>query len=120
MINLLFSMLGPRLTDEQAGAFSAFAQWVVLNERDGQLLVDGIGDQGDVERVVAMLTAAGRAPALIGAWHHDGTPVAGFPLDEAAWLEVAPDEIDAEGVPHRPVAFAEIHGWAGWEPKELA
>lgn len=118
MINLLFSMLGPRLTDEQAGSFAAFAQWAVLHERGGRLLVDGIGQQADVERVMLMLQGAGREPRIIGAWNFDGTLVEGYALDEAAWLAVAPDELDADGNASRPTEFREIHGWAGWEPKQ--
>lgn len=119
-VNLLFTMLGPRLTDEQAGAFAGMARWTVLHERDGRLLVDGIGAKTDIDVVLAMLAQFGRDPRIIGAWYPDGGRVAAFPFDLAAWLEVAPDELDAEGVPHRPVAFAEIHGWAGWAPKEPA
>lgn len=121
MITLTFSMLGPRLTDEQASTFLAFARWVVLNEREGRLLVDGIGQQADVERVMLMLQGAGRQPIIIGAWHEDGSPVEGYPLNEPAWLAVAPDEFDTTDpenpVPVRPTAFREIHGWAGWAAK---
>lgn len=123
MISLIFSMLGPRLTDEQASGFTTFAKWVVLNERNGRLLVDGIGQQASVEAVMAMLTQAGRDPRIIGAWNPDGSPVEGYPLNEAEWLAVAPDEFDTSDpenpVPVRPTAFREIHGWAGWEPKQL-
>lgn len=121
MINLIFSMNGPRLTEEQAGGFAAFAQWVVLNERNGRLLVDGIGEQANVATVMSMLTQAGRDPRIIGAWHPDGTPVEDYPLNEAEWLAVAPDEFDTSDpenpVPVRPTAFREIHGWAGWAAK---
>lgn len=121
MINLLFSMNGPRLTDEQASQFSAFAQWVVLNERNGRLLVDGIGKAEDVGGVIGILTQLGRGPVAIGAWHQDGTAVDGFALNESAWLDVAPDEID-NSYPENPVsvhptAFREVHQWGGWEPK---
>lgn len=119
---MIFSMLGPRLTEEQASGFAAFAQWVVLNARGGRLLVDGIGEQANVETVMSMLTQAGRQPTIIGAWHEDGTPVEGYPLNEAEWLAVAPDEFDTSDpdnpVPVRPTAFREIHGWAGWSPKQ--
>ena len=121
MINLIFTMNGPRLTDEQAGQFSAFAQWVVLNERNGRLLVDGIGKAEDVAGVMAMLGQLGRAPAAIGAWHQDGTPVEGYALDTSAWLAVAPDvpdPTDQESLAFvRPTAFTEIHQWGGWAPK---
>lgn len=121
MINLVFSMNGPRLTDEQASSFSAFAQWVVLNERNGRLLVDGIGQAEDVAGVMAMLGQLGRAPVAIGAWHQDGAAVDGFALNESAWLDVAPDEIDNSDpdspVAVRPTAFREIHRWGGWAPK---
>lgn len=123
MISLIFSMLGPRLTEEQASGFSAFAQWVVLNERNGRLLVDGIGEQANVESVMAMLTQAGRQPTIIGAWQQDGTPVEGYPLNEVEWLAVAPDDFDTTDpenpTPVRPTAFRETHGWAGWAPKQL-
>ena len=121
MINLIFSMNGPRLTDEQASSFSAFAQWVVLDERNGRLLVDGIGKAEDVGGVIGILTQLGRAPVAIGAWHQDGTAVDGYALNESAWLDVAPDEIDntdpENPVAVRPTAFREVHQWGGWEPK---
>ena len=123
MMSLIFAMNGPRLTPEQASGFSAFAQWVVLNERNGRLLVDGIGEQSNVDQVLAMLAVAGRAPTLIGAWNEDGTQVEGYALNEAEWLAVAPDELDTTDpdnpVPVRPTAFREIHGWAGWGEKQL-
>lgn len=122
MINLIFSMNGPRLTDEQAGQFSAFAQWVVLNERDGRLLVDGIGKAEDVAGVMAMLGQLGRNPRAVGAWNMDGTPVEDYPLIVAEWCEAAPDLIDATDpenpIATRPTSFSEIHRWAGWEPKQ--
>lgn len=114
-VNLQFSMLGPRLTEAQAGAFAGIAQWTVLHEREGRLLVDGIGSKADIDRVLAMLAAAGRDPRIIGAWYVDGAPVAAYPFDLAAWLEVAPD--DADGT--RPTGYTEIHAWAGWASKEV-
>lgn len=121
MITLIFSMLGPRLDDSQADQFSAFAQWVVLNERDGRLLVDGIGEQADIGRAIGALTAMGRYPRVIGAWHEDGSRVEGFDIDHAAWIEVAPDLVDnaepENPVYYRPGAFEEIHRWAGWGRK---
>src|SRR5690606_1916901 len=114
MISLIFSMNGPRLTEEQASGFSAFAQWVGLNERNGRLLVDGIGEQANVDAVMSMLTQAGRQPTIIGAWNPDGTPVEDYALNEAEWLAGAPDEFETavpgNPVPVRPTAFREIHG----------
>lgn len=122
MITLLFSMLGPRLDDSQADQFSAFAQWVVLNEREGRILVDGIGEQADIGRAIGALTAMGRAPRVIGAWNLDGTRVEGFDIDHAAWCAVAPDLVDRTDpenpVYYRPVAFEETHRWAGCGPKQ--
>ena len=122
MITILFSMLGPRLDESQADQFSAFAQWVVLNERDGRLLVDGIGEQTDITRAIGALTAMGRAPRIIGAWNQDGTRVEGIALDHDAWVEVAPDLVDRTDpenpVYYRPVAFEETHRWAGWGSKQ--
>lgn len=124
MINLIFTMNGPRLTTEQASAFSELAQWVVLNEREGRLLVDGVGKPEHVAGVMAALTQMGRAPVAIGAWNDDGTKVEGYTLSVGAWCVAAPDVIDATDpqklVVSRPVSFKEIHRWAGWEPKELA
>ena len=117
MINLIFSMNGPRLTEEQAGSFSAFAQWVVLNERNGRLLVDGIGEPENVGRAVDILTQMNRAPKVIGAWTQDGTLAEGYTLDELEWREVAPDILIGE-VATRPTTFTEIHSWGGWEPKQ--
>ena len=122
MITLIFSMLGPRLDDTQASQFSAFAQWVVLNERDGRMLVDGIGAQADITRVLGALTAMGRDPRIVGAWHPSGARVDGFDIDHAAWCAVAADLIDTTDpenlVYTRPVAFAEVHRWAGWGDKQ--
>lgn len=122
MITLIFSMLGPRLDDAQADQFSAFAQWVVLNERAGRLLVEGIGEQADIGRAIGALTAMGRDPRVIGAWHQSGARVDGFEIDHAAWCAVAPDLVDRTDpenpVYYRPVEFSEVHRWAGWEPKQ--
>lgn len=119
MINVIFSMNGPRLTSEQAGSFSQFAQWIVLHERNGRLLVDGIGKSADVAGVMTTLAQMGRAPITIGAWDQDGTNVT--PVNVAAWLDAAPDVIDVtdpqKPVSKRPTGFAEIHQWAGWAPK---
>lgn len=122
MISLIFAMNGPRLTEDQAGGFAAFARWVVVNERNGRLLVDGIGEQENVERAMGLLAQLGRDPAVIGAWDIDGTMIPGYTLNEAAWLAVAPDIPPAEegGQPTRPTAFAETHGWAGWAPRNAA
>lgn len=124
MITFVFSMRGPLLTSEQAGAFQAYAQWRVVNERDGRLLVDGIGEEANLIKALAGLTAMGRDPVAIGAWHEDGTPVDGCPLNEAAWLAVAPDDYDTTDpenpVPVRPTAWRDIHRWAGWGEKQIA
>ena len=123
MINLIFSMNGPLLTDEQAIQFSAFAQWIVLNERNGRLLVDGIGKAEDVAGVLAMLGQLGRNPRAVGAWDTNGQPVDGYPLIVAEWCAVAPDVVDTTDpenpVTTRPTAFLEIHQWGGWAPKEI-
>lgn len=116
MINLVFSMLGPLLTPEQEQVFQGFARWVVLNERNGRLLVDGIGPPAAVATVMELL--ADRAPILIGGWDMGGQAVEGFPLGEVAWLDVAPDEVDETDpenpVVRRPTQYRQTHGWAGW------
>ena len=116
MMNLLFSMLGPRLDAEQEQVFQHFARWVVLNERNGRLLVDGIGEQSAVATVMALL--AGREPVLIGGWDIEGQPMDDYPLDEAAWLDVAPDDFDVTDpenpIAIRPTSYRQVHGWAGW------
>lgn len=122
-VNLLFSMLGPRLTEGQASAFAGMAQWVVLHEREGRLLVDGIGSKADIDTVLAMLAQFGRDPRIIGAWYIDGAPVAAYPFSLENFLEVAPDEFDytdpENPVPVRPARYVEIHSWAGWAPKQI-
>lgn len=122
MITLIFSMLGPRLDDAQADQFSAFAQWVVLNERDGRILVDGIGDQADITRAIGALHAMGRDPIVIGAWDQSGARVPGYEINHGAWCDVAPDIVDNTDpdnpVASRPVAFAEVHRWEGWGDKQ--
>jgi hypothetical protein len=123
MITFVFSMLGPALTDQQAGMFHQYAQWRVINERNERLLVDGIGEQQYLQPVLDALTQMGRAPIAIGSWHEDGTPVEGFTLNETAWLDVAPDDWDMTDpenpVPVRPTRFRDIHRWAGWGEKVL-
>lgn len=123
MINLLFSMNGPRLTEAQASVFSAFGQWVVLNEREGRLLVDAVGEYPDIGDAMASLTAYGRNPTPIGGWKRNGEPLAYYPLDLDAWLAVAPDDVDASDpvtpVLTRPSVFREIHRWAGWAAKQV-
>lgn len=52
---------------------------------------------------------------------HNGTPAAGYALNEAAWLDVAPDDYDMTD-PENPVAirhttWRDIHKWAGWGDK---
>lgn len=123
MITFVFSMLGPTLTDQQARAFRAYAQWRVVNERNGRLLVDGIGEEANLVTALGALTAMGRDPIAIGAWHEDGTPVEGYTLNETAWLAVAPDDWDMTDpenpVPVRPTAWRDIHRWAGWAEKQV-
>lgn len=61
-------------------------------------------------------------PVAIGAWEQDGTPVAGYALNEAAWLDVAPDDFDMADpenpIAVRPTAWRDIHRWAGWGDKQ--
>jgi hypothetical protein len=123
MINLIFTMNGPRLNTEQASAFAQLAQWVVLNERNGRLLVDGIGNPESVAGVMAQLQQLGRAPAVVGGWLADGTPAPEYPLNAPEWCAAAPNVIDATNPEAplfvRPTAFNEIHQWGGWEPKQI-
>lgn len=123
MITFVFSMLGPTLSESQASAFRAYAQWRVVNERNGRLLVDGIGEEANLVTALGALTAMGRDPIAIGAWHEDGTPVEGYTLNETAWLAVAPDDWDMTDpenpVPVRPTAWRDIHRWAGWAEKQV-
>lgn len=123
MITFVFSMDGPMLTEEQASAFRQYAEWRVIHERQGRLLVDGIGEAEDLLTALQALTAMGRAPVAIGAWHEDGTPVPGYALNEAAWLDVAPDDYDTSDPEHpvavRPTAWRDIHRWAGWAEKQV-
>lgn len=124
MINLLFSMDGPRLTEEQVSVFAAFGQWVVLNELGGRLLVDAIGEYNDIGDAMAALEALGRAPQPIGGWKQSGEPLAYYPLNVTAWLAIAPDELDMTDpenpVATRPAVWREVHRWAGWGEKQVA
>lgn len=124
MIAFVFSMLGPRFTEEQSGLFRDRAEWRVINMRNGRMLVDGIGEASDLGPVLDALNTMGRSPIAIGAWEMDGTPLDGYALNEAAWLEVAPDLFDnadpENPVPYRPTEWSDIHGWAGWGEKRLA
>lgn len=123
MITFVFSMLGPQLSEEQEGAFAAYAQWRVVNERNGRLLVDGIGEADNLLTALDALTQMGRYPIAIGAWNEDGSPVDGYPLDELAWLAVAPDEWDETDpdnpVAIRPTCWRDIHRWSGWGEKRM-
>lgn len=122
MINLLFSIAGPRLTDEQSNAFAAFGQWTVLNERVGRLFVDGIGEYQAIDNALAALTAMGRQPVTIGGWRQSGEPLARYPFNLDAYLAVAPDAYDTTDpenpVPVRPTSYTQSHAWAGWSPHE--
>lgn len=115
MINVLFSMAAPALED--ASTFRAFGQWVLLHERAGRILFDGVCEPEVVAQVEGALTAMGKAPKIIGAWQQDGTPIAAYPLDTAEWLVVAPDTLDENLTPTRPTTFREVHRWAGWGVK---
>lgn len=115
-VNLEFTMLGPRLTEEQAVYFSTFAQWVVVTERRGRLLVDGIGEEADVNRALSLLTD--RDVKVVGAWSPAGDMLPGYALDRLAWLEVAPDD-EAEGITTRPTQYRQLHGWAGWADRRV-
>ena len=121
MINLLFSMNGPRLIDEQASVFTRFGQWVVLNERDNRLLVDAVGEYADINDAMQALSASGRNPVPIGGWKKNGEPLAHYPLNLTAWLAVAPDEWDTTDPENptasRPTEWKEVHRWGGWEEK---
>lgn len=123
MITFVFSMLSPMLDDQQSAGFAAYAQWRVLNERNGRLLVDGIGEEASLPPVLAALTQMGRSPIAIGAWHEDGSPVDGYTLNEPAWLDVAPCDWDTTNpdnpVPVYPTKWKDIHRWAGWGEKQV-
>ena len=108
-INLLFSILGPVLNEAESAFFQRFGQWVVLNERNGRLLVDGVGDESAIDSALAVLDAFGRAPRVIGGWRMDGSPLESHPLNETAYLDVGPEDA---------IAFEDRHRWAGWEPKQ--
>lgn len=124
-INLIFSMIGPALDDSTKEVFSRVAQWTVLNERNGWILVDAIGNQESVSAAFAALDYMGRDPTEIGMWNEAGEIVPGHPLNKKAWLDVAPDEIvgyeevDGELSPifARPTEWKDIHRWAGWAEK---
>lgn len=121
MVTFIFSMLGPMLTEAQADGFREYAEWRVVNERNGRLLVDGIGEADNLLTAMQALTSMGRDPIAIGAWEQDGTPIDGYALNEIAWLEVAPDDYDTTDpenpVAVRPVVWRDIHTWAGWGNK---
>jgi hypothetical protein len=115
VINVIFSMDGPELED--ARAFRAFGQWVLLNERNGRLLFDAVCAEHAIEMVRTHLDRLGRAPVIIAAWRKDGSPVDTYPFSLEAWLDVAPNEIGGDGELIRPQAFREVYGWAGWGAK---
>lgn len=122
MINVLLSIVGPRLTKRQSLQFSQVAQWVVLNERNGRICVDALGSREALGAALNALDQLGRAPIVIGAWERDGTPAAGYPLVKRAWLAVAPDEFDLTDpenqIAVRPTRWREVHRWQGWAPKQ--
>jgi hypothetical protein len=122
-INMLLSMVGPEFTPDMEAGFALYAEWVVLNRREERLLVDAVGNAGNVATVFGALDGLGREPQVIGAWYEDGTPVPGYAFSLAAWLAVAPDvlEVGAEGeaVPSRPTGWLEGHRWAGWAPRQV-
>lgn len=107
-------MDGPRFGEDEASVFAAFGQWVVLHERNGRLLVDAVGEYSDIGDAMRALQAIGRHPTPIGGWKQNGDPLAYYPLDLSAWLDVAPD--DESGL--RPTVFRDVHRWAGWGAKK--
>lgn len=86
--------------------------------------MDGIGQPQHLAPVLAALMQMGRDPIPIGAWYEDGTPVAGYALNESAWLDVAPDDYDMTDpenpVAVRPTTWRDIHRWAGWGEKQVS
>lgn len=124
IINLLFSMDGPRLDDDQSSAFAKFGQWVVLNERNERLYVDAVGEHDDITDAMDALAAYGRNPTVIGGWAEDGSMLPDHPLDLNAYLDVAPDDVtfDADGNESgrtRPTTYVQTHGWAGWADRVI-
>jgi len=99
MITFVFSMRGPTLTDQQASAFRAYAQWRVVNERSGRLLVDGIGEADNLLAALGALTAMGRDPVAIGAWQAQAAAhwqqAALHPLAELLALRSTPRRMQA-------------------------
>ncbi len=122
-INILFSMLGPRFSEQEAAEFSEYGKWVVLNEHNGRVLIDALALPDVVSFVKAKLQQMDRDPIVIGIWRQLGDVSQSLDLD--AWLDVAPDIVeysddpDEEPTRTRPTEFIEAHRWAGWKPKRL-
>jgi hypothetical protein len=123
MINLLFSMVGPLLDDSMEAGFRNYAQWTVLGERNGRLLVDAIGNAAMVGGAFNALDYLGRDPIAIGAWTADCAPVDVYPFNLAAFLAVAPPDLivgdDGEVTEVPLTAWRELHAWGGWAAKQI-
>ena len=119
-VNIIFTINEPTLSD--VSAFTSFGQWVFLNEREGRLLFDAICQKDSVSTVFHALAQMGKDPVIVGGWYEDGLPVPSYPLNVPEWIKAAPDITDGTDPQNittsRPTDFSEIHGWAGWQPKQ--
>jgi hypothetical protein len=118
MISVQFSMDASPLNEEERELFSRMGEWVIVNERNRRYLIDAVCDADIVP--LALRALQSRKPVIIGAWRFDGSAVPGYPLNEGEWLNVAPDDLVADGervLISRPTAFRDVHRWAGWGEK---
>jgi hypothetical protein len=122
VINLLLSIVGPALEEDVAAGFARFAQWIILSERDGRMLIDAIGEEQAIGAAFSALDYLGRDPIAIAGWREDGSLVETIPFREAEWLRMAPDSFVAgdgeDFIPVRPSSWRDLHRWSGWPEKQ--
>lgn len=122
-VNVLFSMVGPPLTDAQMERIQAIgvSGWHVINERRLRLLVSAIGESTAMQAVMRRLDQFNREPRIIGVWRRNGSAIGAYPFNLQRYLQVAPDDIDPiTQQPVRPTQWRETHRWQGWAPKQIA
>ncbi|MFH1861244.1 MAG: T9SS type A sorting domain-containing protein [bacterium] len=77
---------------------SVFPGFPVSGAHD--LTAAAVGDlegDGDLEIVAGSFVASGSASDYVYAWHHNGSPVSGFPVTTAGSVKVPPALVDLDG-----------------------
>lgn len=120
-VNVLFSILSGAFTQaEMDGLRATECSWVHLNTRLGRFFIDIIGPMRQLQAIKDKLLALGRDPIVLGVFDYDGNLLNS--ANKTEWAKVARDvkTYDANGTlvsSTRPVAYVDVHRWAGWGEK---